>query len=76
MIGRVVAGSAVLALLWLVYATHMAGQAVAAVVGYSAVRYLGEQHLKECVQVVLDAGLALPPPQAAPADAPRLRTGS
>ncbi|MCB1995067.1 MAG: maltose ABC transporter permease MalF, partial [Rhodoferax sp.] len=31
MIGRVVAGSAVLALLWLVYATHMAGQAVAAV---------------------------------------------
>lgn len=54
----------------------LAGQAVAAVVGYSAVRYLGEQHLKECVQVVLDARLALPPPQAAPADAPRLRTGS
>jgi uncharacterized protein (DUF697 family) len=40
----------------------LAGTAVAALVGYSAVRYLGEQHLKECVQVVLSAKLALPPP--------------
>ena len=39
-----------------------AGQAVAALVGYSAVRYLGEQHLKECVLVVLSANLALPAP--------------
>jgi len=40
----------------------LAGQAIAALVGYSAVRYLGEQHLKECVQVVLSARLALPAP--------------
>ncbi len=40
----------------------LAGQAVAALIGYSAVRYLGEQHLKECVQVVIGAGLALPAP--------------
>lgn len=39
-----------------------AGQAVAALVGYSAVRYLGEQHIKECVQVALAAKLALPAP--------------
>lgn len=50
----------------------LAGTAVAALVGYSAVRYLGEQHLKECVQVALGAGLALPPPQ----DAMLLKTGS
>lgn len=37
-----------------------AGQAVAALVGYSAVRYLGEQHLRECVQVALGARLELP----------------
>ena len=36
-----------------------AGQAVAAVVGYSAVRYLGEQHLKDCVRVALRAQLHL-----------------
>jgi len=40
-----------------------AGTAIAAVVGYSAVRYLGEQHLKECVQVALSANLTLPAPQ-------------
>jgi uncharacterized protein (DUF697 family) len=39
-----------------------AGQAVAALVGYSAVRYLGEQHLKDCVQVALSARLQLPDP--------------
>ncbi len=39
-----------------------AGQAVAAVVGYSAVRYLGEQHLKDCVRVALRAQLQLPAP--------------
>ena len=40
----------------------LAGQAVAALVGYSAVRYLGEQHLKDCVQVALSAQLQLPAP--------------
>ncbi len=40
----------------------LAGQAVAALVGYSALRYLGEQHLKDCVQVALSAQLQLPAP--------------
>jgi uncharacterized protein (DUF697 family) len=40
----------------------LAGQAVAALVGYSAVRFLGEQHLKDCVQVALRAQLQLPAP--------------
>lgn len=42
----------------------IAGQAVAAMMGYAALRYLGEEHLKDCVRVVLDAQLALPPPEA------------
>jgi uncharacterized protein (DUF697 family) len=42
----------------------LAGQAVAALVGYSAVRFLGEQHLKDCVQVALRAQLQLPAPGA------------
>jgi uncharacterized protein (DUF697 family) len=41
----------------------VAGQAVSAALGYAAVRWLGEQHLKDCVQVVREARLALPPPQ-------------
>lgn len=40
----------------------IAGQAVAAMMGYAALRYLGEEHLKDCVRVVLDAQMALPPP--------------
>jgi hypothetical protein len=39
-----------------------AGQAVAALIGYSAIRYLGEQHIRECVQVVQQAQLRLPAP--------------
>ncbi|TFZ08175.1 hypothetical protein [Ramlibacter humi] len=39
-----------------------AGQAVAALMGYAALRYLGEEHLKDCVRVVKDAQLTLPPP--------------
>ncbi len=42
----------------------LAGQAVAALVGYAAIRYLGEEHLKDCVQVAKTVGL-LPPPVAA-----------
>ncbi|MGE0332605.1 MAG: hypothetical protein AB7P37_18155 [Ramlibacter sp.] len=41
----------------------LAGQAVAALVGYAAIRYLGEEHLKDCVQVAKAVGL-LPPPAA------------
>ncbi len=41
-----------------------AGQAVAAAVGYATLRYLGEEHIKDCVRVVQAARLALPPPDA------------
>ncbi|MBI5278134.1 MAG: hypothetical protein HY854_16915 [Burkholderiales bacterium] len=40
----------------------IAGQAVSAVIGYSAIRYLGEEHIKDCVQVCRTAQLALPSP--------------
>ncbi|MBA2960747.1 MULTISPECIES: hypothetical protein [Ramlibacter] len=43
----------------------IAGQAAAAVVGYAALRYLGEEHIKDCVRVVRDARLLLPPPSVA-----------
>ena len=42
----------------------LAGQAVAAIVGYTAIRFLGEEHLKDCVRVASAAQLALPPPEA------------
>jgi uncharacterized protein (DUF697 family) len=40
----------------------LAGQAVSALVGYSAIRYLGEQHIKDCLQVAKHAQLRLPSP--------------
>lgn len=40
----------------------LAGQAIAAAVGYSAIRYLGEEHLKDCVRVALYAQYLLPAP--------------
>lgn len=42
----------------------LAGQAVSALMGYTAIRYLGEEHIKECVQVAQAAQLLLPPPRA------------
>jgi len=39
----------------------IAGQAVSAALGYATLRYLGEQHLRDCVKVAHAAGLALPP---------------
>jgi uncharacterized protein (DUF697 family) len=41
----------------------LAGQAVSAVMGYTAVRFLGEEHIKDCVRVVREAGLELPAPE-------------
>jgi hypothetical protein len=41
----------------------IAGQAVSAVMGYTAMRYLGEEHIKDCVRVVREAHLALPAPE-------------
>ena len=39
-----------------------AGQAISATIGYAALRYLGEQHLRECVKVAKHANLVLPLP--------------
>ena len=41
----------------------VAGQAVSALMGYLAIRYLGEEHMKDCVEVAKAAGhLQLAPP--------------
>ena len=39
-----------------------AGQIVAAAVGYAAIRYFGEEHMKDCIRVARSAQLALPHP--------------
>jgi hypothetical protein len=41
----------------------IAGQAISAIMGYTAIRYLGEEHIKDCVRVALHAQLALPDPR-------------
>jgi uncharacterized protein (DUF697 family) len=38
-----------------------AGQIVSAAVGYAAIRYFGEEHMKDCIRVARSAQLALPP---------------
>ena len=40
----------------------IAGQAASAALGYATLRYLGEQHLRDCVRVVQAAQLSLPAP--------------
>lgn len=42
----------------------LAGQAIAALLGYAALRTLGEQHIKDCVRVSLAARHLLPPPSS------------
>jgi hypothetical protein len=42
----------------------IAGQAMSAVMGYTAIRYLGEEHIKDCVRVAQAAQLMLPAPKA------------
>ena len=42
----------------------IAGQALSALIGYGAIRYLGEQHIRDCVEVCRQARLRLPAPQA------------
>ena len=37
-----------------------AGQIVAAAVGYAAIRYLGEEHMKDCIRVARQAQVELP----------------
>lgn len=48
----------------------IAGQAVAATLGYATLRYLGEQHLRDCVRVCQEAQLQLPAPPVAPPPPP------
>lgn len=45
----------------------LAGQALSALIGYAAIRYLGEQHIRDCVDVCRQAHLQLPAPEATPA---------
>lgn len=40
----------------------LAGQAVSALIGYAAIRYLGESHIRDCVAVCKAAHLKLPAP--------------
>ena len=40
-----------------------AGQIVSAAVGYAAIRYFGEEHMKDCIRVARTAQLALPLPE-------------
>jgi hypothetical protein len=40
----------------------LAGQAVSALIGYAAIRYLGEAHIRDCVAVCKAAKLKLPAP--------------
>ena len=42
----------------------LAGQALAATLGYATLRYLGEQHIRDCLQVVQATQLQLPAPDA------------
>ena len=42
----------------------LAGQALSATLGYATLRYLGEQHIRDCMQVAQAAHLQLPPPDA------------
>jgi hypothetical protein len=51
----------------------LAGQAVSALVGYTAIRYLGEAHLKDCVRVARAVDLQLPAPAPDKSGASRLK---
>ena len=42
----------------------LAGQALSALIGYVAIRYLGEEHIRDCVEVCRQAHLKLPAPEA------------
>ena len=51
----------------------LAGQAVSALIGYTAIRYLGEEHIKDCISVVKTAQLQLPAPEPVVTVAPPKR---
>lgn len=52
----------------------LAGQALSALIGYAAIRYLGEQHIRDCVEICQQANLRLPAP--APASVPATRSAA
>jgi uncharacterized protein (DUF697 family) len=52
----------------------LAGQAISAIMGYTAIRYLGEEHIKDCVRVAKEAQLLLPPPAGEKPRAPRKKS--
>lgn len=43
----------------------LAGTALSALIGYTAIRYLGEEHIRDCVEVCKQAHLKLPAPAPA-----------
>jgi len=48
-----------------------AGQALSALIGYGAIRYMGEQHIRDCLEVCRQAQLRLPAPETlVPASVP------
>ena len=53
----------------------LAGQAISAAIGYAAIRYFGEEHIRDCVRVAQNAGLLPPPhqPKAARARTQRVQ---
>ncbi|UUZ73643.1 hypothetical protein LP415_11210 [Polaromonas sp. P1(28)-8] len=51
----------------------LAGQAISAAIGYAAIRYFGEEHIRDCVRVAQTAGLLPPPPPSAAARTRRQR---
>jgi uncharacterized protein (DUF697 family) len=49
----------------------IAGQALSALIGYTAIRYLGEEHIRDCIAVCKEAQLTLPLPEPPRLPAPR-----
>lgn len=49
----------------------LVGQAISAAIAYAAIRYFGEEHIRDCVRVAQSAGL-LPPPHPRPAQRARM----
>jgi uncharacterized protein (DUF697 family) len=48
----------------------LAGQAVSAIIGYTAIRYLGEEHMKDCVRVAQAVPLLELSPKRSPSAMP------
>ena len=51
----------------------IAGQAISALLGYTAIRYLGEDHIKDCIAVCKAAELQLPPAPVLRLPAPKAK---